>query len=122
MEAAARAQAKSIWDIAAHYTEAFKQNIADLNIIEPTKWSVATDHIGEMIDYAKRIAPEHCYQLDSGLYFDSTPVPDYCALAGERDGAGTARIDPGGGKRHPSDFDLLSARTPGETDRTTGRE
>src|SRR3546814_17547974 len=35
MEAAARAQAKSIWDIAAHYTEAFKQNIADLNIIEP---------------------------------------------------------------------------------------
>src|SRR3546814_4175737 len=27
MEAAARAQAKSIWDIAAHYTEAFKQNI-----------------------------------------------------------------------------------------------
>src|SRR3546814_9214912 len=91
MEAAARAQAKSIWDIAAHYTEAFKQNIADLNIIEPTKWSVATDHIGEMIDYAKRIAPEHCYQLDSGLYFDSTTVPNYGALAGARTEAGTDR-------------------------------
>ena len=40
MEAAARAQAKSIWDIAAHYTQAFKQNIADLNIVPPSEWTV----------------------------------------------------------------------------------
>ncbi|RYD63735.1 MAG: cysteine--tRNA ligase, partial [Sphingomonadales bacterium] len=38
MEAAARAQAKSIWDVAAHYTAAFKQNVADLNIREPSRW------------------------------------------------------------------------------------
>ena len=51
----ARAQAKSIWDIAAHYTAAFKANIADLNIRQPTRWSVATDHIAEMIDFAEKI-------------------------------------------------------------------
>ena len=32
MEKAAAAQAKSIWEIAAHYTEAFKQDVARLNI------------------------------------------------------------------------------------------
>src|SRR5690606_31721859 len=77
MEAAARAAAKSIWDIAAHYTQAFKQNLADLNIRAPSRWSVATDHIDEMIAFAERIAPAHCYMLDSGLYFDVSTVPDY---------------------------------------------
>ncbi|MBB4639875.1 cysteine--tRNA ligase [Rhizorhapis suberifaciens] len=114
MEAAARALAKSIWDIAAHYTQAFKQNIADLNIVEPTKWSVATDHINDMIEYAKHIATEHCYQLEGGLYFDSTSVPDYGVLAGARDDAGNARIDPVKGKRHPSDFAIWRASPSGE--------
>ena len=114
MEAAAKAQAKSIWDIAAHYTAAFKQNIGDLNIIEPAKWSVATDHIGDMLTYAERIAPEHCYQLESGLYFDSTSVPDYGALAGGRDDAAHARIEAVEGKRHPSDFAIWRRSAPGE--------
>ena len=93
MEAAARASAKSIWDIAAHYTQAFKQNIADLNIIAPSEWTVATDYVPQMIAFAERIAPAHCYELDSGLYFDSATVPDYGALAGGRDDAAHARID-----------------------------
>ncbi|AUW59865.1 cysteine--tRNA ligase [Sphingobium sp. SCG-1] len=114
MEAAARAQAKSIWDIAAHYTEAFKSNIAALNIVEPSRWSVATDHIAEMIAFATRIAPEHCYELDTGLYFDSTTVPDYGALAGGHDDAAHARIDPVAGKRHASDFAIWRKSPPGE--------
>ncbi|MCP1472036.1 cysteinyl-tRNA synthetase [Sphingobium sp. OAS761] len=104
MEAAARASAKSIWDIAAHYTEAFKSNIADLNILPPSEWTVATDYVPQMIAFAQKIAPDHCYELDSGLYFDSTTVPDYGALAGGRDDAAHARIDPVSGKRNPSDF------------------
>lgn len=114
MEAAARAQAKSIWDIAAHYTAAFKSNLKDLNIREPSRWSVATDHIEEMIDFAKKIAPEHCYEIDSGLYFDSTTVPDYGRLAGGHDDAGEGRIDPVSGKRHPQDFAIWRKSPPGE--------
>ena len=114
MEAAARAQAKSIWDIAAHYTAAFKQNIADLNIREPSRWSVATDHIAEMIDFARKIAPEHCYELDSGLYFDVSSVPDYGHLAGAQDDAAEGRIDPVAGKRHPQDFAIWRKSPPGE--------
>lgn len=114
MEAAARAQAKSIWDIAAHYTAAFKQNIADLNITEPSKWSVATDHIQQMIAFAEKIAPEHCYELDSGLYFDVTTVPDYGRLAGAADDAAESRIEPVDGKRHPQDFAIWRKSPPGE--------
>lgn len=114
MEAAARAQAMSIWDIAAHYTAAFKQNIADLNITEPSKWSVATDHIQQMIAFAEKIAPEHCYELDSGLYFDVTTVPDYGCLAGAADDAAESRIDPVDGKRHPQDFAIWRKSPPGE--------
>ncbi|MFS2111857.1 cysteine--tRNA ligase [Sphingomonas sp. Sphisp140] len=114
MEAAAKAQAKSIWDIAAHYTAAFKQNISDLNIRQPTRWSVATDHIAEMIDFAEKIAPEHCYELDSGLYFDSTTVPDYGKLAGSQDDAREGRIEAVEGKRHPQDFAIWRKSPPGE--------
>ena len=114
MEAAARAQAKSIWDIAAHYTHAFKQNIADLNILPPSEWTVATDYVPQMIEFAKKIAPDHCYELDSGLYFDSSTVPDYGALAGGRDDAAHARIDPVAGKRNPSDFAIWRKSPPGE--------
>ncbi|HWV13037.1 MAG TPA: cysteine--tRNA ligase [Sphingobium sp.] len=114
MEAAARAQAKSIWDIAAHYTDAFKRNIADLNIMPPSEWTVATDYVPQMIEFAKKIAPAHCYELESGLYFDSSTVPDYGALAGGRDDAAHARIDPVAGKRNPSDFAIWRKSPPGE--------
>nr|WP_294817595.1 cysteine--tRNA ligase [uncultured Sphingomonas sp.] len=114
MEAAARAQAKSIWDVAAHYTAAFKQNVADLNIRQPSRWSVATDHIDEMIDFAKKIAPEHCYELDTGLYFDSTTVPDYGKLAGSQDDTREGRIEAVEGKRHPQDFAIWRKSPSGE--------
>lgn len=114
MEAAARAQAKSIWDIAAHYTDAFKRNIADLNITPPSEWTVATDYVPQMIAFAEKIAPVHCYELDTGLYFDSSTVPDYGALAGGRDDAAHARIDPVVGKRNPSDFAIWRKSPPGE--------
>jgi cysteinyl-tRNA synthetase len=114
MEAAARAQATSIWDIAAHYTAAFKQNLADLNIRAPSRWSVATDHIADMIAFAEQIAPNHCYELDSGLYFDVTTVPDYGALAGGHDDAAAGRIETVAGKRHPQDFAIWRKSAPGE--------
>ena len=114
MEAAARASARSIWDIAAHYTAVFKQNMADLNTREPSRWSVATDHIAEMITFAERIAGKHCYMLDSGLYFDVSTVPDYGRLAGNQDDVRESRIDTVEGKRHPQDFAIWRASPPGE--------
>tara|TARA_Y100000815_G_scaffold264381_1_gene279962 strand:+ start:315 stop:1772 length:1458 start_codon:yes stop_codon:yes gene_type:complete len=115
MEAAAKARAMSAWDIAAHYTAVFRRNLADLNIRTPDHMPTATSCIDEMLDFAKKIAPEHCYEIDSGLYFDSTTVPDYGRLAGAQDDAGEGRIDPVAGKRHPQDFAIWRKTPPGET-------
>jgi cysteinyl-tRNA synthetase len=114
MEAAARAQAKTIWEIAAFYTAAFKANLQALNVREPTIWSVATDHIPQMIAFAEKIAPDHCYEIESGLYFDSTTVPDYGALAGAQDDVRESRIEAVAGKRHPQDFAIWRKSPPGE--------
>lgn len=114
MEAAAAKTGKSIWDIAAHYTAAFKANLSDLNILPPTIWSTATDHIQDMIAFAEKIVGQHCYQLDTGLYFDSTTVPDYGQLARAGADEGESRIDPVEGKRHSADFAIWRASPTGE--------
>ncbi len=108
MEAAAKSSGRTIWDIAAFYTAAFKSDITRLNILDPSRWSVATDHIGEIIDFAKVIEGHGAaYELDSGLYFDVTRVPDYGRLAGTvADDDGHGRIAEVEGKRHPADFAL----------------
>lgn len=113
MEKAAAAQAKSIWEIAAHYTDAFKTDIARLNITTVSEWTVATDHIEQMIAFAKKI--EHdCYLIDGGLYFDTSKVPDYGTLARATTDDGESRIDPVSGKRHPQDFAIWRTSPPGE--------
>ncbi|QNE30861.1 cysteine--tRNA ligase [Sphingomonas sp. NBWT7] len=114
MEAAARSSGKDIWAIARHYTDAFKQNLADLNIRMPTHLPLATDHVAEMIDFAIAIEARHCYRLDSGLYFDVSTVPDYGRLARSAEDAGEGRIDPVAGKRHPQDFAIWRTSPPGE--------
>ena len=114
MELAAAGLGKDIWEVAAFYTAAFKQNIRDLNIIEPTRWSVATDHIQEMIAFAEKIADAHCYEIESGLYFDVTTVPDYGRLARTVSDEGESRIDPVTGKRNPQDFAIWRRSPPGE--------
>jgi cysteinyl-tRNA synthetase len=114
MEKAAAAQGRSIWDIAAYYTDVFKRDIDRLNIVPPARWAVATDHIAEMIAFAETIAPKHCYRLDSGLYFDVTTVPDYGRLARSGSDEVESRIDPVAGKRNPQDFAIWRTSAPGE--------
>ena len=104
MEKAAARANKSIWEIAAYYTDVFKRDVARLNIVPPARWAVATDHIAEMIAFGQKIEADHCYLLDSGLYFDTSTVPDYGRLARTRADEVESRIEPVAGKRHPQDF------------------
>jgi cysteinyl-tRNA synthetase len=114
MERAAQAQGRSIWEVAAFYTDAFKRDVARLHIREPARWSVATDHIAEMIAFAERIAPDHCYELENGLYFDTATVPDYGRLARSVADFGESRIEAVDGKRHPQDFAIWRRSAPEE--------
>lgn len=118
LEKAARAGAQSIWDIAAHYTAAFKADIDALNIRQPAQWSVATTYVLAMIAFAEKIAPRHCYELSTGLYFDTASVADYGRLARahtDEAATGEGRIESVDGKRNPEDFAIWRRTPPGET-------
>ena len=115
LEKAAAERAQSIWDIAKHYTEAYWADVRALNIRQPAHWSIATDYVPAMIDFAKAIADKHCYELNGGLYFDTTTVADYGRLARHGTDEGESRIDPVDGKRHPADFAIWRKTPAGET-------
>jgi cysteinyl-tRNA synthetase len=115
LEKAAAAQKQSIWDIARHYTLAFKEDVKALNIRQPAQWTVATDYVPQMIEFAKSFAEKHCYELDSGLYFDVSTVADYGRLARAATDEGEGRIEAVEGKRHAADFAIWRKTPPGET-------
>ena len=115
MEKAAAQQGKTAWDIAAFYTVEFKRDLDWLNVRDPAKWTVATDYVPRMIDFAKRIADTHCYELESGLYFDVSTVADYGRLARAITDEGEGRIEEVDGKRHSADFAIWRKTPVGET-------
>jgi len=115
LEKAAAERAQSIWDIARHYTEAFWEDIRALNIRQPAEWSIATDYVPKMIEFAQSIADKHCYELPSGLYFDVSTVSDYGSLARAATEAGEGRIEAVEGKRNAQDFAIWRKTPEGET-------
>lgn len=114
MEKMAAERAQSIWDIARHYTEAYWADIRALNIRQPAHWSIATEYVPAMIEFAKSIADKHCYELDSGLYFDVSTVADYGRLARANTEEGEGRIEAVAGKRNAADFAIWRKTPPGE--------
>ncbi len=113
-ERAQKGEKASIWDIAKHYTEAYWADVRALNIRQPAEWSIATDYIEPMIEFARSIAPEHCYELDSGLYFDVSTVADYGRLARAKTDEGEGRIEAVEGKRNAADFAIWRKTPAGE--------
>jgi cysteinyl-tRNA synthetase len=108
MEKGARRTGKSAWEIAAFYAQAFKDDLRHLNIVEPTIWCRATDHIREQIETIQWIeAKGFTYRTADGIYFDTSQLPTYGYLARLHSAGLQAgrRVDIGD-KRHPTDFAL----------------
>jgi cysteinyl-tRNA synthetase len=122
MEKMAAEKAQSIWDVAEHYKQAYWADVKALNIRGPMNsdtpsaahWTVATDYVPQMIAFAEEIAPRHCYELDSGLYFDVSTVADYGRLARAQTDEGEGRIEAVEGKRNAADFAIWRKTPPGE--------
>jgi cysteinyl-tRNA synthetase len=68
-----------------------------------------------MIEFAKGIADKHCYELESGLYFDVSTVADYGRLARANTEEGEGRIEAVEGKRNAADFAIWRKTPAGET-------
>lgn len=116
MEVGAERTGKTAWEIADLYTQAFKDDLQRLNILEPSIWCKATDHIQEQIDAIRAIeAGGYAYRTADGIYFDTSQLNDYGYLArldveGLRQGA---RVEIGD-KRSVTDFALWKFSKPGQ--------
>ena len=110
METGAAREGKTAWEIAEFYWQAFRKDLARLNIIEPDVWCRATDNIPEQIELVRTLeAKGYTYVIEGdGVYFDTSKFPDYGKLA-RLDVAGLqagARIEVVEGKRNITDFAL----------------
>ena len=104
-----RETGKSVWDIAAFYTDAFFADEKALNIKRPNVVCKATDHIQDMIALIKRLEENgHTYTAGGNVYFSIDTIDDYGKLAGQKqeDKLSGARIAVDGNKRNPQDFVL----------------
>jgi len=116
MENGSKRTGKSAWEIAELYTLSFKQDLHNLNILEPTIWCKATDHIAEQIADIRKIEEKgYTYCTSDGIYFDTSRLESYGYLARlNRNGLHQgARVDIGE-KRNATDFALWKFSSPDE--------
>ncbi len=109
LEAGAKREGKTAWEIAEFYTKAFKEDIKRLNILEPDIWCRATENISEQIALIKKLEKKgHTYKTSDGIYFDTSKFKDYNKLSrlnleALREGA---RVEANPEKKNPTDFAL----------------
>ncbi len=110
MELSAARESRDIREIADFYWQAFRDDLAALNIREPDIWCRATEEIDSQIDQVRKIEEKGLTYIieDDGVYFDTAQFPDYGKLA-PRNIQGLqagARVEMVAGKRNPTDFAL----------------
>jgi cysteinyl-tRNA synthetase len=109
MQKGAQREGKTAWEIARYYEEAFKMDLALLNILPPEKYTRATEYIKEQIELIKTLEQKnYTYQTSDGIYFDTSLFSDYTKLSHLdletlKEGARVERNDE---KRNPTDFAL----------------
>lgn len=99
---------ESMLKIAEMYTKAFKQDMKDLNLVEPDIWCKATEHIKEMINLVKTLEKKgYTYKTSDGIYFNTNKFDNYLKLTGQNpeELKAGARIEMGE-KKNPTDFAL----------------
>ncbi len=108
MEKGSRRTGKSAWQIAEEYTQAFREDMHNLNMLEPTIWCRATDHIQEQIDFIKCIEKNgYTYRTSDGIYFETSKLPDYGFMARlDIEGLQAGSRIEMGEKKHLTDFAL----------------
>ena len=107
MEKAARKEKKDPYEIAKFYTEAFFRDMNKLHIEKPEIIAKATEHITDMLEFAKEIVKNgYGYETSKGIYFDISKLDKYPVLSNRNvdDQIAGARVDVDPEKRNPYDF------------------
>jgi cysteinyl-tRNA synthetase len=112
-------------EVAMFYENAFKDDLKALNILEPTAFPRASEHINEDIELIKTLSDKgFIYETSDGLYFDVSKFSEYGKLGGlteefkKKIDSHFERIKENSEKRNPRDFavwkknDLLGWHNP----------
>lgn len=114
MVKSSREKGMSVWDIAQFYTDAFFEDVEQLNILMPSNVCRATEHIDDMIHLIERIEDRgHTYESGGNVYYSIDTFPEYGKLArlDSQDLQSGKRIDVDQNKKNPRDFVLWFTRS-----------
>ena len=102
-------EGKTARDIVEMYARSFLEEFKEMNLLEPRKFTKATEYIDEQIDLVATLEERgYTYETSDGIYFDTSKFEKYGELSGltiENIKEG-ARIDPNPEKKNPTDFAL----------------
>ena len=115
INAAAIEQGVPIGDITSRFTQAYREDMAQLGIAQPDVEPHATAHIGQIIAMIQTlIQGGHAYEAEGHVLFNVASYPAYGALSGRDTDeliAG-ARVEVAPYKKNPTDFVLWKPSTP----------
>jgi len=115
LEKGAKKYNQTVWEVAKHYTDQFKQSLVAVNITVPNTLCRATDHVRDMILLIQQLQKNgFAYETDEAVYFDTSLFPHYGELSGQKleDKIQKARneVNIDSQKKHPADFALWFKR------------
>lgn len=108
---------RSAWDIAKEYEGFFREDIAALHFLTPEVLPRATDHIAEQIELVQLLEQKgFVYKTSDGMYFDTSKLPAYGKLSGQKleDKEAGIRVEFNQEKRNGTDFALWKFSPVGE--------
>lgn len=117
LEKGAAREGKTAWEVAEFYGNDFLEGMNRLNLVAPEHITKATDYIPQQLALVRILKQKgFTYQIDDGIYFDTSKFPTYADFAGldldaQKAGARVAFNDE---KRNPSDFALWKFTPAGE--------
>ena len=118
LETGAKREGKTVWEVAAHYTEAFKSDMAAMNVLPPNgyesekyhdTYARATEFIADQISMVQALLDKgYAYQTKQAIYFEVAKLPDYGALTGQKlsdkENAARSEVVTDPDKHSPHDF------------------
>ena len=115
LEIGARREGKTAWEIAQFYADDFIKGMNRLGMIKPQHITKATDYIPDQLNLVRKLKVKgFTYQINDGIYFDTSKFPSYANFAhldlkGQKAGA---RVEFNPEKRNHSDFVLWKFTPP----------
>jgi len=114
--AEAAAQGVEMGELASRVTDNYLQCLEALGVNSVDAFPRATEHMGAIIDFVKRLIDRGAaYVVDGDVYFDHTRAADYGKLSGRKiEDAMTGTREVASTSRHPADFAVWKAGKPDE--------